>query len=182
MDFNFNELPTSYYQIALSIIAILFFFAGRAIVKKIVKTRASKINLEKHRIGFTLKFFNVLMFFALLMIIAIIWDVSFKGLSIYFASLFAVIGVAFFAQWSLLSNITAAIILFFNYSYKIGHSIKVLDGDSTVTGKIIDIQLFYFYIKTEEKEVVSYPNNLILQKPIVLISSKSDNPNTKKED
>ena len=180
MNFDFNELPTSYYQIALSIIAVLFFFAGRAIVKRLVKSRASRINLEKHRVGFTLKFFNVLMMFALLMIIAIIWDVSFKGLSIYFASLFAVIGVAFFAQWSLLSNITAAIILFFNYSYKIGNSIKVLDGDNSVTGKIIDIQLFYFYIKTDKNEVVSYPNNLLLQKPIIQGSGKVETTSTSK--
>jgi small-conductance mechanosensitive channel len=138
------------------------------------------MNIEKNRIGFTLKFFNMLMLFALITILAIIWDVSFRGLSIYFASLFAVIGVAFFAQWSMLSNITAAIILFFNYSYKIGNSIKVLDGDNSVEGEIVDNQLFYFYIKTKKGEVVSYPNNLILQKPIIRIGSNGEEVSTEK--
>ena len=101
-----------------------------------------------------------------------VWNVSFKGLSIYFASIFTVIGVAFFAQWSILSNVTASIILFFNYSYKIGNKIKVIDGENSVTGTVMDIDLFQLRIKVESGEIVSYPNNLIIQKPSMLLNEK----------
>ena len=76
------------------------------------------------------KFFNFTLAILLFIILGIVWDISVKGLSVYFASVFAVVGVALFAQWSIISNVTASIIL--------------------------------------------YPNNLALQRPIVLMS---DRPN-----
>jgi hypothetical protein len=45
--------------------------------------------------------------------------------------------------------------------------IKVIDGENSVIGKIIDIKPFHFQIEVESGEIVSYPNNLILQKPIL---------------
>jgi small-conductance mechanosensitive channel len=87
---------------------------------------------------------------------------SFKGLSISFASIFTVIGVAFFAQWSILSNITASVLLFFNFSYKVGNKIKIMDGDNSVTGEVANVTLFTFQIKNESGELVNYPNNLFI--------------------
>jgi len=67
------------------------------------------------RVIYTIKFFKTSWGIIMLTLISIIWDISFEGLSIYFASIFTIIGVAFFAQWSMLSNITASVILFFQF-------------------------------------------------------------------
>ena len=75
--------------------------------------------------------------------------------------------LAFVAQWSLLSNITASIIIFFSYPARIGDTIRVVDGDNSVEGKIIDITLFQVLIETRKGETVNYPNNLIVQKPLI---------------
>lgn len=103
------------------------------------------------------------------MIIGLVWDISFKGLSVYFISFFTVAGIGLFAAWSILSNITAAVILFFYFPYKIGSKIRILDGDNTVEGMIYDLTLFTLLIKNEEGKIVTYPNNLVLQKAIVIL-------------
>ena len=46
--------------------------------------------------------------------IGMVWEISVKGLSIYFASIFTVIGVGLFVNWSIFSNLTAPVILFFS--------------------------------------------------------------------
>ena len=56
-----------------------------------------------------------------------IWEVNPEDLAIYLASVFTIIGVAFFAQWSHLSNITAAIIIYFNHPVAIGDEITIQD-------------------------------------------------------
>ena len=43
---------------------------------------------------------------------------------------------------------------------------KIVDKDMAVEGLVIDITLFYIKIKTEEGQIISYPNNLAIQKPI----------------
>ncbi len=173
MAIDFSGFSQLYYQIGLTGIVIVLFFTGRIIIRKFIHLRARKRNFSASRADFTIKFFSSGWAFIVLLVLLIIWGFSLKGLSIYFASLFTLIGVAFFAQWSLLSNITAAIILFFNYSYKVGNRIRVLDGDNSITGEIIDIQPFYFIILTDNGDKASYPNNLILQKPILQLQEKN---------
>ena len=94
-------------------------------------------------------------------------EVSFQGLSLYFASIFTVIGVALFATWSVLSNLTASVILFFFFPYRIGRKVKIIDGDNSIEGQIVDITLFHIKVETEDDRIVAYPNNLAIQKPIM---------------
>ncbi len=161
------SIPILYFQLGFTGLGIILFFIGNSLIRRIVKNRSNKIRSEEKRIIYTIKFFKICWGVIILTIISLIWDISFKGLSLYFASVFTVIGVAFFAQWSMISNVTASVILFFSYSYKIGNRIKVMDGDNSVIGKIIDIKPFFFQIQIESGEIVNYPNNLILQKPII---------------
>lgn len=161
------SIPTLYFQLGFTGLGIILFFIGNSLIRKVVNKRSKKIKSEEKRIIYTIKFFKFCWALFILTIISLIWDISFKGLSLYFASVFTILGVAFFAQWSLISNVTASVILFFSYSYKIGNRIKVIDGDNSVIGKIIDIKPFFFQIQIESGEIVNYPNNLILQKPIV---------------
>jgi small-conductance mechanosensitive channel len=80
--------------------------------------------------------------------------------------LLTVLGVALFAQWSILSNITATIIVFFSFPAKIGDTIAILEKDSLVEGRISDIGIFFVLLKTKDGEVVSIPSNLFIQKVI----------------
>ena len=88
---------------------------------------------------------------------------------LFISSVLTVIGVAFFAQWSILSNVTAGIIVFFSFPFKIGDKIRILDNEFPIEAEIKDISSFYTLLRTTNGEKISLPNNLLLQKAIVII-------------
>lgn len=103
-----------------------------------------------------------------------IWEVQTEDLALYFASIFTVIGVAFFAQWSHLSNVTGAMILYFGHSISVGDEIEIMDKDAPVKGIIKDINLFFVDIKSKDGQQFTLSNTLFLQKIIgYKIKSKS---------
>ncbi len=106
----------------------------------------------------------------------LIWGVNIKELGILLSSIFAVIGVALFAQWSILSNVSAGIILFFSYPFKIGDRIKIIDKDSEYKGEYLieDIRAYHLNLRNELGEMVTYPNSLILQKAIILTQNTTN--------
>jgi small-conductance mechanosensitive channel len=84
--------------------------------------------------------------------------------------MFAVVGVAAFAQWSILSNVTAGIVLFFSYPFKIGDKIRIHDKDFPIEAEIEDIKAFYILLKSNEGELITFPNNLLMQKGISIVN------------
>ena len=151
----------------LTLILLLLFLISKSIIRRIISRHAAKNNLVHTRELYIRKLINVMLVLLLITSIGAIWEVSFQGLSLYFASIFTVIGVALFATWSILSNLTASLILFFFFPYRIGGKVKIIDGDNSVEGKIIDITLFYIKVETTDGKNVAYPNNLAIQKPIM---------------
>lgn len=153
-----------FFEFASSLAALLIFFVLRAISSNLIRKQASRHGLDKSRTLYTNKFFNTLWLITFLLGLGFIWNVSFKEI---FFSFFAIAGVALFANWSILSNITASVILFFNFPFKIGSRITIKDKDDSVTGEVKDITFFAILIKTADGNLVSYPNNVAITKAIV---------------
>jgi len=152
--------------LVLTILLLLGLFVLRPLIKKVILKHARINEVQPDREGYILKVVNILLFIVLVLAIGGVWGISLQGLSIYFASIFTLLGVALFATWSILSNITSSVIIFFFFPYKVGARVKVMDGDNSVEGKIQDISLFNVKIKDREDQIVSYPNNLIIQKAV----------------
>lgn len=121
------------------------------------------------------KYINILIILIAAFLLSIAWGVGLTQLSLVFSSVFAVIGVALFAIWSILSNITSGIIMFFSFPYKIGDTIRIHDKDLPVEAMIEDIKAFHLHLRTAEGELITYPNNLILQKAVSLIEHGGGN-------
>jgi MscS family membrane protein len=168
MDTNFIpvEIKNRLFQIAVTFLLILSYFIVRVVILRMVKSHARKNEIELSRELYIKKLSNYLIFILFFVLIAGLWEISFKGLSLGFASAFTVIGVALFAHWSILSNLTSSIILYFFFPYKIGGKISIIEGNTTINGTILDITLFYIKVRTDEKKEVSIPNNLAFQKII----------------
>ena len=98
----------------------------------------------------------------------LVWGIDFSGLLLVSTSLITITGVALFANWSLLSNITAYFILLFQPSYSRGNFIRVFEGDNFVEGTIADVNLFNIKLITDEEEIIMYPNNLLLTRLTML--------------
>ncbi|MFT5884141.1 MAG: MscS family membrane protein [Arcticibacterium sp.] len=162
-------LDSRFYEFSISLIAIVIYIILRFISRRLISRQEKKHDLDRARSIYANKFFNITWLSLLMLAFGFIWDVSFKGL---FASFFAVAGIALFASWSMLSNITASVLLFFNFPFKIGSQIKIIDGDNSVSGLVKDITFFAIQIQIEDGDLVSYPNNVAIQKPIVQIMEK----------
>ena len=154
--------------IATGILLILVVFA-RLIVSKLVRSFAKRSQTIEKRTRLALKYIHLLMNSIAVVALIIIWGVQTKDIFIVFSSIATVVGVAMFAQWSILSNITSGIILFFSFPYKIGDYIFIHDKDFPIEAEIEDIGAFHVYLKTQKGEIIVYPNNLMLQIGITIL-------------
>ena len=103
-----------------------------------------------------------------LALLLLAWGIDFSGLLVLSTSIITVTGVALFASWSLISNITAYFILLTNVAYRRGNYVRILDGDNFIEGVIADVGPFCTRLLTAERETLMYPNNLILTRPVLL--------------
>jgi small-conductance mechanosensitive channel len=156
----------SNYKIVGSIIVILFAALIRFLTSKSLRKIRVNFDFQKARMVVIYKIITVLIYCTVIVLIAFIWGVDEKQLIVYISSFLTILGIAFFAQWSLLSNITAGLILFINYPVKIGDTITILEKDNNITGEITDVGAFFITLKTTEKELITVPNSIILQKNI----------------
>lgn len=157
-------------EIVATLIVIIIFGISRAILKTLTNKFGEKSGFTKPRISVLLKYIDIFLTSILIILLITIWGVEGRQAFLFISSIFTVIGVAMFAQWSILSNITAGVLLFFYFPFKIGNTIKILDKEIPIEAEIIDIKSFYTLLKTKEGEIISYPNNLLLQKSIAIIN------------
>lgn len=160
-------------EITATIIVVLVMLIIRFVARTLIKKFAVRFDIADHRYRLIIKYFDLIFTTLFVMSVIPIWGINFKNIGIVFSSIFAVIGVALFAQWSILSNITAGIIIFFTIPYKIGDKIKIHDKDfyeDPLT--IIDIKAFHLILKSDQGELKAYPNNLILQKGVTLLKNQ----------
>lgn len=160
------------FTVILIVVTLIILSGSKYFLRKIGNSK----KVSQRRIYYVAKSISILIILISMFFLALIWSVSLSGLLVFASSIFAVIGVALFAQWSILSNLTSSIIIFFSFPSRIGDYIKILDGDNSIEGKIIEIELFHIRILDHDDNIVIYPNNLFMQKPII----KLKRPLTKK--
>jgi small-conductance mechanosensitive channel len=156
------------YTLLLVVIMIIISLIIKKAIRKFSFVQAIEINRRK-------VIFNICYFIIYLVtgfVLAIIWGVKFQEFTIFISSVLAVLGIGFFAQWSILSNITASFILFFYHPIRIGHRIKIIDKDYNWVGEVKNITAFYFFIETDAGENISLPNSLVMQKGIEILAKE----------
>lgn len=156
-------------QLIVTGIVLISLVSIRYITHFTVTKIAKKNDINDARIRLIRRYITVTLFLVALVIEAIIFGTEFKELAFLLSSVFAVIGIGLFAVWSILSNVTSGIIMFFNFPYKVGDKIAIHDKDFPITAIIEDIRAFQLHLRTENGDLVTYPNNLILQKAVTLI-------------
>ncbi|MCV9928164.1 mechanosensitive ion channel family protein [Flavobacterium sp. LS1R49] len=153
-------------------ILIVIMVSIRVVITQIIRKYAKKEHFLEHRTNLIIKYINLLTNTLFIIGLFVIWGVQTQDIFLTVSSIATVIGVAMFAQWSILSNITSGIILFFSFPFKIGDSIKIHDKDFPIEAEIEDINAFHVSLKTKEGEKIIYPNNLLLQKGISIIAAQ----------
>lgn len=169
-----NPLSQYYIEIFGTGFLLVAYVVLRLFIGKLVRRFARLSEVLEHRTNLVVKYFNILLGTIALIVFFVIWGVKPNNVILVVSSIFAVIGVAMFAQWSILSNVTSGIILFFSAPFKIGDHIRIHDKDFPIEAEILDIRGFHTYLKTRDGEIITYPNSLLLQKGISVIKPQSE--------
>lgn len=162
----------------MKLISIIVCFAAYLFISRAALAAFRRLGQSKQvaevRLKYLEKTASISMFAVFVFVVCLVLGLGYGEVSLFLSSAFAVIGVALFAQWSILSNITASMVIFFAFPYRVGDRIKVTDSDFDISGEVEEISLFHVLIRTDTGNVITYPNNLILQKPVF----KLENGNT----
>jgi small-conductance mechanosensitive channel len=162
----FNDYKSEIIYSAILLITLLII---RAIIVLSVKKIGKKSGTTEARAGLIGRYVTVTLVLMAILIEAFILGLDTSDITLVFSSVFAVIGIALFAVWSILSNVTSGVIMFFSFPYKVGDKIKIHDKDYPVEAIIEDIRAFQLILREDNGDLVTYPNNLILQKAVTLM-------------
>lgn len=167
-EFTFEWIQT--YQLNLILTGVIFTLYGlfRLLAGPKIREQAEQGRLKDNSISKALSALNILLTVGAIASAMLVWGVDFKGLLAVSASILALTGVALFAGWSILSNVTAFFLLLAHNSYRRGNFIRVLDGDNFIEGYISEIHLFNTKLISESREVIIYPNNLLVARPTMV--------------
>jgi len=128
---------------------------------------AKRKKFRRRRVFYIHKITGLIFIFTDLFALSFLWSINLQIFSVVASSIFAISGIALFAQWSILSNITSSIIIFFFFPARIGDTIKIIDGDNSIQGVISEISMFQLELIDKDGNSVFYPNNMVLQKIII---------------
>ncbi|GAA3612578.1 mechanosensitive ion channel [Flavivirga amylovorans] len=160
---------TNQEEFIITGIVFLSILVIRFVTNFTISKVARRNGINEARIRLMRRYVTVTLFLIAMLIEAFIFGAEFEDLAVIFSSVFAILGIALFAIWSILSNVTSGIIMFFNFPYKVGDKIEIHDKDFPIKAIIEDIRAFQLHLRLDNGDLVTYPNNLMLQKAVTLV-------------
>lgn len=148
---------------------IVVFSLATKLLDRIIRDVSLRRSMSDLRVLYALRLMKIGMVFLCIVVVCLVLGLGYSEISVFLSSIFAVVGVALFAQWSILSNITASMIIFFSFPYKVRDRIKILDKDDDMSGVIVETTMFHVIIRRDDGNLITYPNTLILQKAVLVI-------------
>lgn len=155
-------------------VVFIYLFAIRMLNSSVRRLGEKKL-VDAYRLSYIRWTLNLCISFVFIVLLSLTFGIEYSQISLFLSSVFAVIGVALFAQWSILSNVTASVIIFFAFPYRVGDQIRVVGDDENISGRIEEITLFHVLIR-RESDLITYPNSVILQKAVIKEASVSRGP------
>lgn len=160
---NFAEYKLQIFETTL---VVAFLILVKIVARNSINRILSKFEFGIERKRISHKIVNLFITLFALIFLAGIWNIDRSQLMVFITSTLTLVGVGFIAQWSILANVTSSLILFFNHPMKLGQEIQILDKEYDINGTLIDISFFFLYIKTDEGEIITIPNSVVLNKVI----------------
>jgi len=160
-------------QIIESLVVLAVYIVVHYITKTFINNSLKNTHLQRGRRKIIIKAVHILSFLTAMILLSAIWGLKQNEIAVFVGTILTALGITFFAQWSLLSNITSSLLLFFNHPIKIGDTIKILDKDYPFEGEVSDLTYFFVHLKTDNGELITIPNSLLLQKSVSIIEKNN---------
>jgi small-conductance mechanosensitive channel len=158
-------------QIIETLVLLVIYLAAFFLTKNFINNTLKKTQVQRPRRKMIIQVIHLFTTIGVFTLLAGVWGLKQNEIAVFASTILTALGIAFFAQWSLLSNITSSIILFFNHPLKLGDTIKVLDKDFPFEGEVTELTYFFIHLKTANGELITVPNSIILQTSIAVIES-----------
>lgn len=150
------------------LVIVLTYFSIR-IYRRYIRSTSERHRLAPQRSDSISKAGQALIYLVAVAIISNVLGFGIQGIFLATSSMFALIGVAFFANWSILSNVTASILLYFVFPYRIGDRL-LIESEPKYCGTLKDVTLMYLKIQTRGGSHITLPANVAIQKLITILS------------
>lgn len=154
-------------KLLLIVTCIVVFYLAARLLNKIIRDVSVRKALGDSRVPYITRLMNIGMVFCCIVIMCLLLGLGYSEISVFLSSIFAVVGIGLFAQWSILSNVTASMIIFFGFPYRIGDHIRIADKDEDISGVIEAISMFHIILRREDGNMITYPNSMLLQKAVL---------------
>ncbi len=149
-------------QLIESVLCVIIFFILKSVIRYLIRQTVIKSKYKEKEEKEIIGILNMLLLLLSAIVFTAIWGVKQSDILLFVSTIFTVLGVALFAEMSILSNITACVVLFFCHPIKIGHNIEAWVEEKEIKGEIENITYFFVFIKTAEG-TVTVPNSLFLK-------------------
>lgn len=166
-------METLKIQILETLAIVVLYLIAFFITKTIINNALKNTQLQRTRRKIIIKAVHLFISITVLILIAGVWGLKQNEIAVFASTILTALGIAFFAQWSLLSNVTSSILLFFNHPVKLGDNIKVLDKDCPFEGEVTELNYFFMHLKTKDGEVITIPNSILMVKPISILNDNA---------
>ncbi len=151
-------------------IYILLYFIFKSFINNFLK----KTSLERGRRKMAIRSIQLFTTITAIILLTAVWGFKQNEIALFASSILTALGIAFFAQWSLLSNITSSILIFFNHPIKLGDYVKVQHKDYNFEGEVTEMNYFFVHVKTKQNEVITIPNSHFFDKSFSVIQKQEN--------
>lgn len=151
---------------------MVIYLVAYLITRTAINHALKHTGIQRARRKVVIKALHLFTTLAAIVFAAGIWGLDQDQIAVFTTTIITALGIAFFAHWSLLSNITASVILFFYHPLAIGDYIRVIDKDAPFEGEVVELTYFFVHLKTRTGERISVPNSLLLQRSVLVEEKK----------
>ncbi len=164
-----NESSQGLVKAGISLLVIILTYFSIRLYRRYIESTGQRHNFAPQRTNSISKAGQALIYLVAIGIVSNVLGFGIQGIFLATSSLFAMVGIAFFAHWSMLSNITASIILYFTFPYRIGDRL-LIENEPKYSGILKDVTLMYLKIQTDGGSYITLPANVAIQKFITTLS------------
>ncbi len=154
-------------KIIATLVAVVIYAVVRVVRNRAIDRIAGARNLHPPRVAEMRRVVGIISVIVLVGVLALTWSVQFSSLVIASGAIVAAIGVAFFAQWSILSNVTTSIIMFWRFPIHVGDRVGLV-SDRNFSGVVRELTPFFIVLTDENGNTVTIPNALSLQQMFIV--------------
>lgn len=153
-----------------AIIAIIVAIVIERVLVHLISSLGKKKQLPSSHVHLLKLIVRWVIIVVFVIVVVSIFGIGIGNLWATLIGLLAMVIIGFFAVWSALSNILAAVIILVWRPFHIGDKVAVLPEG--LSGKVLDMNLIYTKLETEEGDILQFPNNAFITKFIKVYSKQ----------